>query len=104
MGTLTKRDLLWVALRLCGIYFFVQALQALPTLTYGLFFWSTVPTFHTGEAGDIARANLRDKSIAHMVSAVFDLVIYAPCAAYFLFGGRRLLKAAGGEEENELPN
>jgi hypothetical protein len=91
---MTKRDWIWITIRIFGIYLLVQAVIAIPNLissTFGLY--QLYPVVHSGSADmDRISQTLRSSFGSEFVNALARLLIYSAVGIYFVRGGSCLFK------------
>ena|ERR1700744_4868150 len=91
---MTKDDLVWVAIKVFGIYLLVLAIIAIPTLISSAFgFYQLYPTTHFGSADmDKFSQTLRSEAGSLLINSLAKLFIYSAVGIYLLKGGTCLFK------------
>jgi hypothetical protein len=96
MGNLTKRDLLWVAIRVFGVYLLVEAFMAIPTAGIGLFYIALTSIIHP-DAPSLVREASAEKGVSYLSTAVLQIAAYGAGGFYLLTRGDWLLRLAGAD-------
>jgi formate hydrogenlyase subunit 3/multisubunit Na+/H+ antiporter MnhD subunit len=86
---MTKRDYIWVAIKVFGLYLLVEAIAALPLLlSSAIFIYQDVGTF---SATDISRT-LHSAQWNQFFNSLFRVIICGAFGIYFIKSGAWLLK------------
>ena len=92
---MSKQDLVWVALRVLGLFLVVKAILVLPMIPYSAMMWNVAEHFSEGEASNHLTAHkdvVITASRSTFAEHVFEFVLYTLTGLYFLRRGRFVMK------------
>jgi len=98
---MNKRDCIWVAIRIFGIFLLVHALMAIPDFMSAVYqvcnYWSSSPPVVTSstnagvrETFSYSQRMIFSSAFAQFIRSSLQVVIYALAGVYLIRGGERL--------------